>query len=81
MLSYGYVLCLRFTVLDRGIVLVVVLVRDLVYLQPYVLSFLFQITVVTILRLKFNGPEYVVRCHLVNRIGTDCVLFTNFHCL
>ena len=78
MLSYGYVLCLRFAMLNCGIVLVVVLVRDLVYLQPCVPSFLLNITVVTILRLKFNGSEHVVRCHLVYRFGTDSVLFTDF---
>ena len=81
MLSYGNVLSLRFTVLNRGIVLVVVLVRDLVYFQPCVPSFLLNIAVVTILRLKFNGPDNSFRCHLVYRIGTDSVLFTYFHWL
>ena len=65
--------------LDRGIVLVVVLVRFLVYFQPCVPSFLLNITIVAVLRLKFNGSEHVIRCHLIYRIGTNSVLFTDFH--
>ena len=64
MLSYGNVLSLRFTVLDRWIVLVVVLIGFFIHIEPYVLSFLLKITVVAILRFKiFNGPKRVVRCH------------------